>query len=129
MRRFCRFHGENRPKTQMVPRELICCAELLIPYLLKVFIRALRMSTASGNEVDTFLSYKNAMNILGDIVTEQKLLEILNQLSNGGSAIQIYITNALTDRQLYEEFTIDRKKRRNLVFFFLLKSCLFSIDD
>jgi hypothetical protein len=100
----------------MVPRELICCAELLIPYLLKVFIRALRMSTASGKEIDIFSSYKNAMNILGDIVTEQKLLEILNQLSNGGSAIQIYITNALTDRQLYEEFTIDRKKRRNLFF-------------
>ncbi|CAF1000100.1 unnamed protein product [Rotaria sordida] len=87
---FCRFHGENRPKTQMVPRELICCAELLIPHLLKVFIRALRMSTVSG-----------------DIVTEQKLLEILNQLSNGGSAIQLYITNALSDRNLYEEFTTD----------------------
>jgi E3 ubiquitin-protein ligase UBR3 len=45
---FCRFHGENRPKTRVVPRELICCAELLIPHLLKVFIRALRMSTVSG---------------------------------------------------------------------------------
>lgn len=46
--RFCRFHGENRPKTRVPPRELICCAELLIPYLLKVFIRALRMSTPTG---------------------------------------------------------------------------------
>ena len=35
----------------MVPRELVCCAELLIPYLLKVFIRALRMSTISGNDM------------------------------------------------------------------------------
>jgi hypothetical protein len=36
----------------MVPRELICCAELLIPYLLKAFIRALRMSTVSGKELN-----------------------------------------------------------------------------
>jgi hypothetical protein len=54
MNRFCRFHGENRPQSQMVPRELICCAELLIPYLLKVFIRALRMSTISGKEMIFF---------------------------------------------------------------------------
>lgn len=47
--RFCRFHGENRPKTRAPPRELICCAELLIPHLLKVFIRALRMSAPTGN--------------------------------------------------------------------------------
>ncbi|UJR15883.1 hypothetical protein I4U23_002808 [Adineta vaga] len=87
---FCRFHGESHPQMQTVPRELICCAELLIPYLLKVFIRALRMSTVSG-----------------DIITEQKILEILNQLSNGGSALQFYITNALTDRTLYNEFIND----------------------
>ncbi|CAF5193050.1 unnamed protein product, partial [Rotaria magnacalcarata] len=87
---FCCFHGENRPKTQMVPRELICCAELFVPHLLKVFIRALRMSAISG-----------------DIVTDEKLLEILNQLSNGGSAIQMYITHALTDKKLYEEFITD----------------------
>ncbi len=54
MNRFCRFHGENRPQSKMVPRELICCAELLIPYLLKVFIRALRMSTISGKEMIFF---------------------------------------------------------------------------
>lgn len=84
---FCRFHGENRPQIQSVPRDLTCCAEFLIPHLLKVFIRALRMGTVSG-----------------DIVTEQKLLEILNQLSNGGSALQIFITKTLTDQQLYEEF-------------------------
>ncbi len=54
MNRFCRFHGENRPQSKMVPRELICCAELLIPYLLKVFIRALRMSTISGKEMSFF---------------------------------------------------------------------------
>lgn len=76
---------------QSVPRELICCAELLIPHLLKAFTRALRMSAVSG-----------------DIVTEQKLLEILNQLANGGSALQMYITKALTDRQLYAEFVNDR---------------------
>ncbi len=59
------------------------------------------------------------MNILlGDIVTEQKLLEILNQLSNGGSAIQLYITHALTDRKLYEEFTTDREKRIEFFFVF-----------
>ncbi|CAF0827696.1 unnamed protein product [Adineta steineri] len=92
---FCRFHGEDRPQMQTVPRNLICCAELLIPHLLKVFIRALRMSQVSG-----------------DIVTEQKLLEILNQLSNGGSALQLYITNALTDRTLYEEFTSDLSMNR-----------------
>ncbi|CAF0813761.1 unnamed protein product [Adineta ricciae] len=87
---FCRFHGENRPHPQAVPHELICCAELLIPHLLKVFIRALRMSAVSG-----------------DIVTEQKLLEILNQLSNSGSALQTCITNSLTDRKLYDEFISD----------------------
>ncbi|CAF4813957.1 unnamed protein product, partial [Rotaria sp. Silwood1] len=103
---FCRFHGENRPKTQMVPRELICCAELLIPHLLKVFIRALRMSTVSG-----------------DIVTEQKLLEILNLLSNGGSALQVYITNALTDRRLYEEFTTDSSMIRLYHYEYLTGEC------
>lgn len=92
---FCRFHGESRPATRLPPRELICCAELLIPYLLKVFIRALRMTAPTG-----------------DMVTEQKLLEILNQLSNGGSAVQIYITHALTDPNLYKEFTTDCKCRR-----------------
>jgi len=48
--RFCRFHGENRPQIQTVPRDLICCAEFLIPHLLKTFIRALRMGTVSGKE-------------------------------------------------------------------------------
>ena len=46
--RFCRFHGPNRPQTETVPRELICCAELLIPHLLKAFIRAVRLSFQSG---------------------------------------------------------------------------------
>ena len=43
------------------------------------------------------------------MVTEQKLLEILNQLSNGGSAVQVYITNALTDKTTYSDFITDRK--------------------
>jgi hypothetical protein len=101
----------------MVPRELICCAELLIPHLLKVFIRALRMSTISGNEISIANIEKYNKYILGDIVTEQKLLEILNQLSNGGSALQLYITNALTDRRLYEEFTTDRMNKSDCLNF------------
>jgi hypothetical protein len=101
----------------MVPRELICCAELLIPHLLKVFIRALRMSTISGNEISIANIEKYNKYILGDIVTEQKLLEILNQLSNGGSALQLYITNALTDRTLYEEFTTDRMNKSDFLNF------------
>lgn len=44
------------------------------------------------------------------MVTEQKLLEILNQLSNGGSAIQMYITHALTDKTIYRDFITDRKR-------------------
>lgn len=48
--RFCRFHGESHPAVQTPPRELICCAELLIPHLLRVFIRALRVSTISGTD-------------------------------------------------------------------------------
>ncbi|CAF4311703.1 unnamed protein product [Rotaria sp. Silwood2] len=103
---FCRFHGENRPKTSMVPRELICCAELLIPHLLRAFIRALRMS-----------------NVSGDIVTEQKLLEILNQLSNGGSAIQVYMTNTLTDIRLYEEFITDPSMIRLYHYEYLIAEC------
>jgi hypothetical protein len=67
------------------------------------------MSTVSGKkklQLSVFLNNKNR-NIIGDIVTEQKLLEILNRLSKGGSAIQLYITNTLTDRTIYEEFTTD----------------------
>jgi hypothetical protein len=52
---------------------------------------------------------------LGDFITEQKLLEILNQLSNGGSAIQSYITQALTDQTLYTEFTTDRTRHVQIV--------------
>jgi hypothetical protein len=59
-------------------------------------------------------------NNLGDIVTEQKLLEILNQLSNGGSALQLYLTNALTDRAIYEEFNSDRTKNTFLIIYFCL---------
>ena len=47
--RFCRFHGESRPALREPPRQLTCCAELLIPHLLRVFLRALRISTISGN--------------------------------------------------------------------------------
>lgn len=53
------------------------------------------------------------MTRLGDFITEQKLLEILNQLSSAGSAVQIYITRALTDRTLYTEFTTDRKDEKH----------------
>lgn len=63
--------------------------------------------------------------ILGDIVTEQKLLEILNQLSNGGSALQIFITNALTDQQLYTEFISDRMMKKITSFFIDKIRCFF----
>lgn len=39
-------------------------------------------------------------------------------LSNGGSAVQIYITNALTDKRLYEEFTSDRRGKKMVSFLF-----------
>jgi len=66
-------------------------------------------------------------NNLGDIVTEQKLLEILNQLSNGGSALQQYITNTLTDRAIYEEFNSDRTKNTFLIIYFCFFVCLASM--
>ena len=67
--------------------------------------------------------------ILGDIVTEQKLLEILNQLSNGGSALQIFITNALTDQQLYTEFISDRMMKSLGSIFIDKIRCFFSIVE
>lgn len=67
--------------------------------------------------------------ILGDIVTEQKLLEILNQLSNGGSALQIFITNALTDQQLYTEFISDRMMKSLGSIFMDKIRCFFSIAE
>ena len=67
--------------------------------------------------------------ILGDIVTEQKLLEILNQLSNGGSALQIFITNALTDQQLYTEFISDRMMKSLGSIFMDKIRCFFSIVE
>jgi hypothetical protein len=55
------------------------------------------------------LATNSSIFLLGDFITEQKLLEILNQLSNGGSAVQSFITKALTDPALYKEFTTNRK--------------------
>lgn len=46
--RFCRFHGENRPAAPSIPREIVCCAEVMIPHLLRVFVRALRIDNISG---------------------------------------------------------------------------------
>lgn len=67
------------------------------------------------------------LNVTGDVVTEQKLLEILNQLSNGGSAVQIFITNALTNAKLYQEFILDRMCNEFLLTF-IVYSIFYSID-
>lgn len=62
----------------------------------------------------------------GDLITEQKLLEVLNQLSSAGSAVQIYLTRTLTDVELYRQFTTDRE---NDSFHVNMKtSCVFSFN-
>ena len=68
------------------------------------------MPTVDDDTTDA-VTFSSRSEMAGDFITEQKLLEILNQLSNGGSAIQICITQALTDKTLYSDFISDRKSR------------------
>ncbi|CAF0753954.1 unnamed protein product [Didymodactylos carnosus] len=92
---FCTHHGPGRPQMDHPPRELICCAEFLIPYTLKCLVKALRMAG--------FLDKQNE---------GPELLDLLNKLSDLGSAIQIYITNALVDEELYRNFTTDNESKK-----------------